>query len=96
MTFDPAHVLPWAWREVKGNAESVNEADYRCWNFLAAWSRGRLRGGCGFAANVLPRATGNEISCDVGGVVQWPLLNVCSVSPCVLIVGWIEGFRWPD
>ena len=31
----------------------------------------------------------------VGGIVQWPLLNVCAVSPCwfyVLIVGWVEGF----
>ena len=25
VTFDPLHVLPWAWHEVKG------EADYHCW-----------------------------------------------------------------
>ena len=28
VTFAPGHVLPWAWQEVKGEAESVNEAEY--------------------------------------------------------------------
>ena len=36
MTFDFSHVLPWAWQEVKGETGSVNEADYLCWNLLAA------------------------------------------------------------
>ena len=43
-----------------------------------------------------PAHTGSEVSCGVG---QWPLLNVCAVSPCgfcVLIVGWVQGFSWPD
>ena len=46
MTFDPSHVLPWAWQEVKGEAVSVNDADtdYRCWNLLAAGPRGRRQG----------------------------------------------------
>ena len=49
MTFDPSHVRPWAWQEINGKAESVagvNEADYLCWNLLAAGPRGR-RYGCG-------------------------------------------------
>ena len=29
VTFEPCHVLPWAWQEVKGEAASVDEADYR-------------------------------------------------------------------
>ena len=29
VTFEPGHLLPWAWQEVKGEAASVNEADYR-------------------------------------------------------------------
>ena len=37
-------------------------------------------------------ATGNEVSCGTGGVVQW---HVCSGGWCVLIVGWVAGFRWP-
>ena len=28
MTFDPSHLFPWVWPEVKGDAESVNDADY--------------------------------------------------------------------
>ena len=44
VTFDLAHVLPWAWQEVKGEAVSVNEADYRCCMVLASGPGGRRRG----------------------------------------------------
>ena len=36
MTFDPTHVLPWVWQEVKGEAVSVNEADYHCLEFAVS------------------------------------------------------------
>ena len=46
--FDLSHVLPWAWQEVEGEAVSVNEVDYHCWNLLAAGLRGgRRRRGVG-------------------------------------------------
>ena len=69
VTFDPSHVLPWAWQEVEGEAVSVIEVDYHCWNLLAAG----LRGGGEDVEWVwlcFPAHTGNKVSCDVGGVVQ--------------------------
>ena len=50
---------------------SVNEADYRCWNLLSAERRGS---GVGVVMwrMCFPDHTGNEVSCGVGGVVQWP------------------------
>ena len=44
VTFDPSQAFPWAWEVVKGDAESVNEAEYICWNLLAAGPRVRRRG----------------------------------------------------
>ena len=55
VTFDPSHVLPWAWQEVEGEAVSVNEVDYHCWNLLAAGPRGGRRGRGGCVEDVLPR-----------------------------------------
>ena len=75
VTFDPSHVLRWAWQEVEGEAMSVNEVDYHCWNLLAAGPRGGRRGrGVGVAVwrMCCPAHTGNEVNCGVGGVVQWP------------------------
>ena len=37
-------MLPWTWQEVKSEAVSVDEADYSCWNLLAAGPRGIWRG----------------------------------------------------
>ena len=39
VTFDPSHVLLWAWQKVKGEALSVYVADYRYWNLPAAAPR---------------------------------------------------------
>ena len=75
VTFDPVHVLAWAWQEVKGETVSVNEADYSCWILLAAGPGGRRPGrGVGVAVwrMCCPAHIGNEVSCGVGGVVQWP------------------------
>ena len=72
VTFDPFHVLLWAWQEVKREAVSV---DYHWWTLLAAKLRGRRRG-CevGVVARRMccPAHTGNEVSCCVDGVVKWP------------------------
>ena len=65
-------MLSWAWQEVEGEAVSVNEVDYHCWNLLAAGPRGGRRGrGVGVVV-WSPAHTGNKVSCGVGGVVQWP------------------------
>ena len=75
VTFDPSHVLPWAWQEVEREAVSVNEVDYHCWNLLAAGPTGGRRGrGVGVVVwrMCCPAHTGKKVSCGVGGVVQWP------------------------
>ena len=67
------------------------------WNLLAAGTRGgrRVRGvGVVVWRMCCPANAGNMVSCGVGGVA---LMNVCAVRPCgrcVLIVGWVVGFRW--
>ena len=71
-------MLRWAWQEVKGEAVSVNEAVFRCWNLLEAGPRGRRRGRRVSVVvwRMCCRAhTGNDVSCGVGGV-QCPWLNV--------------------
>ena len=40
-----------------------------------------------------PAHTGYEVSCRVGGVVEWPCVH-CGVVDAVFIVGCVEGFRW--
>ena len=67
-------MLPWTWQEVKSEAVSVDEADYRCWNLLAAGPRGIWRGrGVGVVLMMCcPAHTGNEVSCGVDGVLQLP------------------------
>ena len=74
MTFDPSHVLPWAWQEVKGETVEA-ESMYHCWNLPAAGPRGR-RGGEGVGVVVWRMCfhahAGNEVICGVGGVVEWP------------------------
>ena len=79
LTSDPSNVLPWAWQ---GEAVSVNEANYRCWNLLATGPRRRRRGrGMGVVVWKMccPARTGNAVSCGVG-VVQWP---------CLMCVQWM-------
>ena len=63
---------------------------------LAEGPRGRWRFGC--LKDVFPAHTGSEVSCGVGGVVQWPCLmcvRLWTCGCCVLIVGWVAVFRWP-
>ena len=57
---------------------SVNEADYLCWNLLAAGSRGRRRTCLVVRRMCCPAHNGNEVCCGVGDVVQW---NVWSAWP---------------
>ena len=61
--------LFWAWKVVKSESVSVNEAEYCCWNFLAERKVARTLSECGCVEDVLPAHTGNEVSC---GVALWP------------------------
>ena len=56
VTYHPSHVLPWALQEVKVEAFSVNEADYRCCNLLVAGPEEgeRTSSWCGCVEYVLP------------------------------------------
>ena len=54
VTFDPSHVLPWAWQEVEGEAVRWTTTVGIC------WQQGREEGGedvsgCGCVEDVLPR-----------------------------------------
>ena len=73
----------------------VNEADY-----LGAGRRAERKVAIWFGClkDVFPAHTGSEVSCGVGGVVQWPCLmcvRLWTCGCCVLIVGWVAVFRWP-
>ena len=51
-------MLPWAWQEVKGEAVSVNEADYHCLEFAVSRAErkaARKWSGYGCVEDVLPR-----------------------------------------
>ena len=70
MIFDFSHVLPWASQEVKGETGSVNEADYLCWNLLAAEEGGEDIKWVWFCGECV--APPIQLMRLVGGVVQWP------------------------
>ena len=88
---DPSHVLPWAWQQVKDEVLSVNVADYRYWNLLAAGPRGRQQGrGCvSLPVQVMRLAV--AWATLYSGAVDAVWLYRC----CVLIVGLVAGFQWP-
>ena len=69
MTFDPSHVLPWAWQEVDCEAVSFDEVDY---HLKFAGSRAERRVARTWSWLCCSAHTGNKVSCGVGGVVQWP------------------------
>ena len=73
VTSDPSQVHWWAWQEVKGEAMTVNEADYTS---MIVGTVGLEEGQRRCEVGVVVRRcccsthTGNEVSSCVGGVVE--------------------------
>ena len=72
VTFDPSHVLPWAWQEVKCEAVSVNEADYQ---LEFAGSRGERKAARWVWLCIAPPI--HEMRLDVVWAVLYLIENWC-------------------
>ena len=75
MTFDPWQLLLGACCEVKGEASSVNEADYTCvfvWTVGPEKRQRRCKVGVTVRRWCCSAHTGNEVSSCVGGVAEGP------------------------
>ena len=98
MTFEAHDVLS---VEVKGEAMSVNEADYSCviWCTAGPEERQQRRWvGVVMRRWSCPAHTGNKVSFCMGGVTELTAVKeLCAFPPfgsCVVFVGLFVGFRW--